>query len=375
MPGAGETELTVHRFRESYFPYVGDEIKDAFEPLKNLRPDLIFTHRRDDEHQDHRTIGQLTWNSFRDHAIAEYEIPKYEGDLGHPNLYVPLAESVAERKVDLLMEHFGSQRSKSWFRPATFRGTHEPSSDRVQRARWLCRGVSRPQVGAVTGSARSVERDARTTVALFGLFGVTNIGNEASLSSALQFLERCPEAPKVVVVCARPEVVAHQHGVEAVPISMAGRMPTLGSAPRLVRLGLRPILELARWWSAYRFMKRVDAIVIPGTGILDDFGVRPHEMPYDIFRWSVAARLAGRPMSMLSVGAGPIDNPLSRWFMRTAVRAAGVVTYRDDISREFMTALGIAVHSDSVQPDLAFALHALLSIALRQAARSELALG
>jgi len=116
--------VEVHRFRESYFPYVGAEIKDAFEKLKgSVQPDVVFTHRRDDEHQDHRVIAQFTWNTFRDHFVAEYEIPKYEGDLGHPNVYVPLDEHIASRKVELLMQHFGSQRSKGWFRPETFRAT------------------------------------------------------------------------------------------------------------------------------------------------------------------------------------------------------------------------------------------------------------
>lgn len=120
--GAASTSVVTHSFRESYFPYVGDEIKDAFEALKaDVQPDLVLSHRRDDEHQDHQTIGRLTWNTFRDHLICEYEIPKYEGDLGHPNLFVPVEAHVAERKVDLLMEHFGSQRSRRWFRPETFR--------------------------------------------------------------------------------------------------------------------------------------------------------------------------------------------------------------------------------------------------------------
>jgi LmbE family N-acetylglucosaminyl deacetylase len=123
LSDADGVEVVVHRFRESYFPAMADRIKDEFERLKSVvRPDLVLTHRRDDVHQDHRTIGELTWNAFRDHLIAEYEIPKYEGDLGHPNLYVPLAESTATRKVEHLMTVFGSQRNKRWFRPETFRG-------------------------------------------------------------------------------------------------------------------------------------------------------------------------------------------------------------------------------------------------------------
>lgn len=122
LTGAGSSEVIVHRFRESYFPTVAAEIKDAFEALKPGHvPDLVLTHRRDDAHQDHRTLAELTWNTFRNHLIAEYEIPKYEGDLGHPNLFVPLDAATAARKVDLLMEHFGTQRSKGWFRPDTFR--------------------------------------------------------------------------------------------------------------------------------------------------------------------------------------------------------------------------------------------------------------
>jgi LmbE family N-acetylglucosaminyl deacetylase len=120
---AQSLEMIVHRFRESYFPYVAAEIKDAFEHLKAADPpDLVLTHRREDEHQDHRTIAQFTWNTFRNHLILEYEIPKYEGDLGRPNVYVSIAPEIAERKTALLMEHFGTQRNKHWFRPETFSG-------------------------------------------------------------------------------------------------------------------------------------------------------------------------------------------------------------------------------------------------------------
>jgi LmbE family N-acetylglucosaminyl deacetylase len=122
LKNAATAHVTLHAFRESYFPFVGAEIKDAFEDLKQVvSPDIIFTHRRDDEHQDHRTIGQLTWNAFRDHLIAEYEIPKYEGDLAQPNLFVPLDEDTAVRKIELLITQFATQLGRRWFRPETFR--------------------------------------------------------------------------------------------------------------------------------------------------------------------------------------------------------------------------------------------------------------
>ena len=123
LQGTAEATVLVHSFRESYFPYVAAEIKDAFEHLKGLvSPDLVFAHRRDDVHQDHRLIADLCWNTFRNHLILEYEIPKYEGDLGHPNLFVPLDRVHAQRKIELLMRHFATQRNRSWFRPEVFEG-------------------------------------------------------------------------------------------------------------------------------------------------------------------------------------------------------------------------------------------------------------
>jgi LmbE family N-acetylglucosaminyl deacetylase len=123
LSGAAQTLIEVMPFRDGFFPEQGEAIKSWFEALK-LRtiPDLILTHCRDDAHQDHRQVNRLTWNTFRDHVILEYEIPKWDGDLGQPNLYVPVAADVLQRKIDLLMKHFGSQRSKQWFDDATFRG-------------------------------------------------------------------------------------------------------------------------------------------------------------------------------------------------------------------------------------------------------------
>lgn len=115
-------KIEVMTFKDGFFPQHGEEIKSWFEELKiRVDPDLIFTHHRDDAHQDHREVSRLTWNTFRDHCILEYEIPKWDGDLGRPNLYVSIPTGVLKRKIDLLMNHFGSQRSKHWFSPELFR--------------------------------------------------------------------------------------------------------------------------------------------------------------------------------------------------------------------------------------------------------------
>lgn len=113
--------VVVERFRDGFFPSLAGNLKERFERLKSeVDPDLIFTHFREDAHQDHRVICELTWNTWRDHAILEYEIPKYDGDLGRPNFFVALQEGVARKKASLIVRHFGSQAAKPWFSEEVF---------------------------------------------------------------------------------------------------------------------------------------------------------------------------------------------------------------------------------------------------------------
>jgi LmbE family N-acetylglucosaminyl deacetylase len=119
----GRVELSFFRYRNGYFPAQWADIKDAFEQLKRaLQPGLVLSHALEDRHQDHRVVAELTWNTFRDHLIWEYEIAKYEGDLGRTNTFVPLTKQVLSRKCKTLMESFPSQHGHQWFNEDTFGG-------------------------------------------------------------------------------------------------------------------------------------------------------------------------------------------------------------------------------------------------------------
>ena len=123
LTGSLSSEISIERFRDGFLPYIGPSVKEYFEELKRKTPpDVIFTHHRADLHQDHHLICDLTWNTFRDQLVLEYEIPKFDGDLGLPNFFVHLDEMLARRKTALLIKHFGTQRSKHWFTEDTFLG-------------------------------------------------------------------------------------------------------------------------------------------------------------------------------------------------------------------------------------------------------------
>jgi LmbE family N-acetylglucosaminyl deacetylase len=121
LAGAMGADVITHSFRDGYFPFEGAALKDEMQLLaRRLKPDVVFTHRLEDAHQDHRLLAELSWQAFREPTILEYEIPKYEGDLGRPNLFCPLPEETCRKKIDLLHSEFASQRDKPWFSAETF---------------------------------------------------------------------------------------------------------------------------------------------------------------------------------------------------------------------------------------------------------------
>jgi LmbE family N-acetylglucosaminyl deacetylase len=123
LRGVSASTIRLEGFRDGYFPYEGARVKDCFERLKSdLSPDVIFTHFRDDWHQDHRLVGELTWNTWRRHLILEYEVPKYDPDIGSPNLFVPLDDAAARTKVEHVMASHRTQASRAWFTEDTLYG-------------------------------------------------------------------------------------------------------------------------------------------------------------------------------------------------------------------------------------------------------------
>jgi LmbE family N-acetylglucosaminyl deacetylase len=121
LKNAKAKTIVIKKFRDGFFPFIGIEIKEFFEQLKqDFKPDIVFTHYRHDLHQDHRLISELTWNSFRNHLILEYEIPKYDGDLGSPNFFVHLDEGICKNKTNYILDSFQSQKEKHWFTEETF---------------------------------------------------------------------------------------------------------------------------------------------------------------------------------------------------------------------------------------------------------------
>ena len=147
LKNALKRNITINNFRDGFFPYMGAEIKECFEKLKKeFSPDIIFTHYKNDLHQDHRTISELTWNTFRDNLILEYEIPKFDGDLGSPNLFIHLDRNICQKKITKIIKSFSSQSAKGWFTEDTFwsilrlRGVESNSPQKYAEA-FYCRKI------------------------------------------------------------------------------------------------------------------------------------------------------------------------------------------------------------------------------------------
>jgi len=147
LAGAKRRVIDIEGFEDGFFPFCGADLKKFFEKLKKrASPDLIFTHSRHDLHQDHRLVSELTWQTFRDHLILEYEVVKYDGDLGSPNFYVPLSAPVCKKKIDYLMSSFPSQKNRDWFTPDAFlsilriRGIEARAAEKYAEA-FTCRKI------------------------------------------------------------------------------------------------------------------------------------------------------------------------------------------------------------------------------------------
>ena len=194
----------------------------------------------------------------------------------------------------------------------------------------------------------------RKSVALFGQFGSDNLGNEASLEALLDVLRRERPELRLTCLCYGTSAAQRQHQIEALPLKLPYPAATwFRVLDRLTCKVAYAFLDLLR---ACYLVRRFDALMVPGTGILDDFSERWQAMPYDLFKWGLAARLNRRPFAFISVGAGPIKRPLSRWLMVRAARMARYRSYRDEASKSYMVNLGAGNSADRVYPDIAFEL-------------------
>jgi polysaccharide pyruvyl transferase WcaK-like protein len=191
-------------------------------------------------------------------------------------------------------------------------------------------------------------RAAPSRIALFGLFGSGNLGNDGSLETMLGFLRRTRPDAQLFCVCDQPEVVSRSMNIETVPIRPLG--------PPSRSKFLRMLSKLSDAGHAWRHIRKADLMIIPGTGILDDFGERPQGMPLKILTWCLAARLAGTRIAFVCIGAGPIRQRLNRWLMLWAAGLARYRSYRDEMSRDFMESVGFDTTNDQVYPDIVFKL-------------------
>jgi polysaccharide pyruvyl transferase WcaK-like protein len=227
-----------------------------------------------------------------------------------------------------------------------------------------------------TTTDEPVKEVAPQRIGLFGLFGTGNSGNDGSLEAMLDFLREVRPDAEIVCICS-----AHRGAADRVARSLCVETIPLGIQPlenRLLRTVDRLLLTLPRRTAslihAFRHARKLDALIFPGTGILDDFGGSPFGMPLALLTWCFVARRYGAWIAFVSIGAGPIHNPVSRWLMRAAAALAHYRSYRDTVSKTFMESIGFDARDDAVYPDLAFNLPSPV-ISQRQPADGGLTVG
>jgi polysaccharide pyruvyl transferase WcaK-like protein len=205
-----------------------------------------------------------------------------------------------------------------------------------------------------SAAASGAPSSAALRIGIFGLFGVGNLGNDGSLESFLAFLRSARPDAELHCICHGTESVREVFGLPTLPIQSSPRRNFWQKV--LNRLSLRTLSRAQEWIRTIRAARAFDIVIVPGTGMLDDFGERWQDMPYNLFRWGAACRLAGTPFAFVSIGAGPIHHPLSRWLMRSAATMARYRSYRDMNSKNYMEGIGLKRPDDAVTPDLAFGL-------------------
>jgi polysaccharide pyruvyl transferase WcaK-like protein len=210
-----------------------------------------------------------------------------------------------------------------------------------------------PAAGQHAGASQPSGRPA-PRIAIFGGFGWGNLGNDGSLESLLGSIRAARPDAEIHCICHGQEIVGRTFGLPTLPI-----LPAF-DAPKPVRILNRLLFgapnRLRAFLGMVRIARQFDLIAVAGTGILDDFGERWKDMPFHLFQWTLACRLAGTPFAFVSIGAGPIVHPVSRFLMKTAARLAAYRSYRDDFSKRYMAGIGLSRPGDIVTPDLAFRL-------------------
>jgi polysaccharide pyruvyl transferase WcaK-like protein len=217
------------------------------------------------------------------------------------------------------------------------------------------------------------KRNSNQKIGLFGNFGSGNFGNDGSLEAMIRFLRAARPNAELVCICRQPEPVQKQYQLSTLPLHWRRSGGDQFNLP--YRLYLKVVGKLIELIQVFKQLRNLDVLIVPGTGILDDFGERPGGMPYALLRTFLAAKFCGAKILLVSIGAGPIRHPINRWLMTTAVRLADYRSYRDPISKTFMSNVGIDTRRDPIYPDLAFKLPETQTSGSRRAGNDALAVG